>query len=156
MIYIYIVLLCFQNSCHLLSYCCGAVENLSRNRARIVFQTKGVINDDERQTNGDKNGEKSEKKNKDKKRGQGEERLLLAIFDSNIKNEHVPAGHTTNRSRGMKVLDTERRYSGGNSRRTGADTLGERMGFTLPDGSFTLLVIVADSRQRQWKELLGV
>ena len=33
---------------------------------------------------------------------------------------------------------------------------GERMGFTLPDGSFTLLVIVADSRQRQWKELLGV
>ena len=43
MIYIYIVLLCFQNSCHLLSYCCKAVENLSRNRARIVFQTKGVI-----------------------------------------------------------------------------------------------------------------
>lgn len=32
----------------------------------------------------------------------------------------------------------------------------ERMGFTLPDGSFTLLVIVADSRQRQWKELLVV
>lgn len=32
----------------------------------------------------------------------------------------------------------------------------ERMGFALPDGSFTLLVIVADSRQRQWKELLVV
>lgn len=51
-----IVLLCSQNSCDLLSYCCIAVENLSKNRTRIVFQTKGVINDDERQTNGDKNG----------------------------------------------------------------------------------------------------
>lgn len=102
-------------------YCCAAVENLSRNRTRIVFQTKGVINDDERQTNGDKNGRNP--KRRIRIRNEAKERRL-AIFDSNIKNEHVPAGHTTNRSRGMKVLDTEWRYSGGNSRRTGADIPG--------------------------------
>ena len=87
-----------------------------------------------------------------KKRGQGG-REARSSSDSNMKNEHVPAGHTTDRSRGMKVLDTERRYTGGNSRRTGADMAAREDGIHV--GSFTLLVIVADSRQRQWKELLG-
>lgn len=61
---------------------------------------------------------KKKKKRRQKKRGQGE----MPCIVSNIKNEHVPARHTTDRSRGMKVHDTEQRYTVENSRRTGADT----------------------------------
>lgn len=68
---------------------------------------------------------RSESRRRRQRRNGAKERGSVSS-DSNIKNEHVPAGHTTNRSRGMKVLDTETRYTGGNSRRTGADTVAKR------------------------------
>lgn len=97
--------------------------------------------------------QKSEKKNKDKKRGQGEEgsqfrqQYQERARSGRAYNESLKGDESSR----YRVEIQWRKFEAHRSRYT-----GERMGFTLPDGSFTLLVIVVDSRQRQWKELLGV